>query len=119
MHQYGKVLHIYYNTVKIIMNYGFAKVAAAIPSLKVADCTYNTQQIENLINRAEEENTEIIVFPELCICGYTCQDLFGQQMLLQQCEKSLSKLIDFTRSRKIIVIIGMPIAKGALIDGSP
>ena len=97
------------------MNYGFAKVAAAIPSLKVADCTYNTQQIENLINRAEEENTEIIVFPELCICGYTCQDLFGQQMLLQQCEKSLSKLIDFTRSRKIIVIIGMPIAKGALL----
>ncbi|MDO5482672.1 MAG: NAD(+) synthase [Bacteroidaceae bacterium] len=97
------------------MNYGFAKVAAAIPSLKVADCTYNTQQIENLINRAEEENTEIIVFPELCICGYTCQDLFGQQMLLQQCEKSLSMLIDFTRSRKIIVIIGMPIAKGALL----
>ena len=97
------------------MNYGFAKVAAAIPSLKVADCTYNTQQIENLINRAEEEYTEIIVFPELCICGYTCQDLFGQQLLLQQCEKSLSKLIDFTRSRKIIVIIGMPIAKGALL----
>lgn len=97
------------------MNYGFVKVASAIPSLKVADCTYNTLQIENLICRAEEENTEIIVFPELSICGYTCQDLFGQQLLLQKCEESLSKLIDFTRSRQIIAIIGMPVAKGALL----
>ena len=97
------------------MNYGFVKVASAIPSLKVADCTYNTQQIENLICRAEEENTEIIVFPELSICGYTCQDLFGQQLLLQKCEESLSKLIDFTRSRQIIAIIGMPVAQGALL----
>ena len=97
------------------MNYGFVKVASAIPSLKVADCTHNTQQIENLICRAEEENTEIIVFPELSICGYTCQDLFGQQLLLQKCEESLSKLIDFTRSRQIIAIIGMPVAQGALL----
>ena len=97
------------------MNYGFVKVASAIPSLKVADCTYNTLQIENLICRAEEENTEIIVFPELRICGYTCQDLFGQQLLLQKCEESLSKLIDFTRSRQIIAIIGMPVAQGALL----
>ena len=97
------------------MNYGFVKVASAIPSLKVADCTYNTLQIENLICRAEEENTEIIVFPELSICGYTCQDLFGQQLLLQKCEESLSKLIDFTRSRQIIAIIGMPVAQGALL----
>ena len=92
------------------MNYGFVKVASAIPSLKVADCTYNIQQIESLIVQAE-----IIAFPELCISGYTCQDLFGQQLLLEKCEESLFKLLDFTRSLQIIAIVGMPIMVGGLL----
>jgi NAD+ synthase (glutamine-hydrolysing) len=58
------------------MNYGYIKVASAIPSLKVADCTYNIQQIESLIVQAEGKGVEIIAFPELCISGYSCQDLF-------------------------------------------
>lgn len=97
------------------MNYGFVKVATAIPSLKVADCTYNTQQIESLIVQAEGKGVEIIVFPELSISGYTCQDLFGQQLLLEKCEESLFKLLDFTRSLQIISIVGMPVMVGSLL----
>lgn len=97
------------------MNYGFVKVASAIPSLKVADCTYNIQQIESLIVQAEGKGVEIIAFPELCISGYTCQDLFGQQLLLEKCEESLFKLLDFTRSLQIIAIVGMPIMVGGLL----
>jgi len=59
------------------MNYGFVKVAAAVPPVKVADCQYNTEQIEKMINEAEEKGVQIIAFPELCITGYTCADLFA------------------------------------------
>ena len=97
------------------MNYGFVKVASAIPSLKVADCSYNIQQIESLIVQAEGKGVEIIVFPELCISGYSCQDLFGQQLLLEKCEESLFKLLDFTRSLQIIAIVGMPVMVGGLL----
>lgn len=97
------------------MNFGFVKVASAIPSLKVADCTYNTQQIESLIIQAEGKGVEIICFPELCICGYTCADLFAQQLLLENCEESLFKLLDFTRSLNIITIVGAPVAVGGLL----
>ena len=99
------------------MNYGFVKVASAIPSLKVADCTYNIQQIESLIVQAEGKGVEIIAFPELCVSGYTCQDLFGQQLLLEKCEESLFKLLDFTRSLQIISIVGMPVmVSGVLMN---
>lgn len=97
------------------MNYGFVKVASAIPSLKVADCSYNIQQIESLIIQAEGKGVEIIAFPELCISGYTCQDLFGQQLLLEKCEESLFKLLDFTRSLQIISLVGMPVVVGGLL----
>ena len=60
------------------MKYGFIKVAAAIPVVRVADTEFNVQQIEELITQAEEKSVEIVVFPELCLTGYTCQDLFRQ-----------------------------------------
>lgn len=91
------------------MNYGFIKVASAIPSLKVADCDYNEKQIESLILQAEGKGAEVIVFPELCITGYTCQDLFAQQLLLDRAEEALYHILDITRSLKIISIIGMPL----------
>ena len=97
------------------MNYGFVKVASAIPSLKVADCTYNIQQIESLIVQAEGKGVEIIVFPELSISGYSCGDLFGQQLLLEKCEESLFKLLDFTRSLQIVTLVGMPVMIGGLL----
>jgi NAD+ synthase (glutamine-hydrolysing) len=63
------------------MDYGFVKVASAIPTIKVADCDYNEKQIENLVVQAEGKGVEIICFPELCITGYTCGDLFLQDKL--------------------------------------
>ena len=91
------------------MDYGFVKVASAIPTIKVADCDYNEKQIENLVVQAEGKGVEIICFPELCITGYTCGDLFSQQLLIDRSENALFKLLDFTRSLNIITIIGMPI----------
>lgn len=97
------------------MKHGFITVAAAIPSVKVADCDYNEKQLENLIAQAEGKGVEIIVFPELCITGYTCQDLFGQQLLLEEAEKAVLKLLDFTRSLDIIAIVGLPVICGDLL----
>ena len=97
------------------MKHGFITVAAAIPSVKVADCDYNEKQLESLIVQAEGKGVEIIVFPELCITGYTCQDLFGQQLLLEEAEKAVLKLLDFTRSLDIIAIVGLPVVCGDLL----
>lgn len=97
------------------MQNGFIKVAAAIPSVKVADCSYNVQQIESLIAMAEGKGVEVIVFPELCITGYTCQDLFKQTLLLEQAETSVLMLLDFTRKLDIISIVGLPVVVGDLL----
>lgn len=97
------------------MQNGFVKVAAAIPAVKVADCEYNTLQIENIIAKAEGKGVEIIVFPELCITGYSCQDIFRQSLLLEQVESSTLMLLDFTRNLDIICIIGLPVVVGNLL----
>lgn len=97
------------------MNYGFIKVASAIPHVKVGDCQYNLQEIEQMIARAEGMGVEIIVFPELCLTGYTCQDLFRQQLLLDAAEQSVLMLLDFTRQLDIIAIVGMPLQAGNLM----
>ncbi len=97
------------------MNHGFVKVAAAIPSMRVADCDYNEKQIENLIIQAEGKGVEIICFPKLCITGATCGDLINNQTLLDNSEIALFKLLDFTRSLNIIAIIGMPVQVNSLL----
>lgn len=97
------------------MQHGYIKVAAAVPSVKVADCAYNTQQIESLIAQAEGRGVEIIVFPELSITGYTCQDLFRQSLLIDQAEASVLKLLDFTRQLDIISIVGLPVVMGDVL----
>lgn len=97
------------------MNYGFIKVASAVPSVKVADCKYNVEQIEQQIILAEGQGVEIIVFPELSLTGYTCQDLFRQNLLLETTENAMLMLLDFTRQLNIISIVGLPIAVGDLL----
>lgn len=97
------------------MEYGFIKVATAIPSVKVGDVKFNTRQIESQIALAEGQGVEIIVFPELCITGYTCQDLFLQQMLLESTETAMMMLLDFTRQLDIISIVGLPVVVGDLL----
>lgn len=99
------------------MNYGFVKVASAIPNVRVADCRYNILQIESLIIQAEGKGVEIICFPELSVTAYTCGDLFAQQLLLDEAEMALYSLLDFTRSLNIISIIGVPLAyRGTLLN---
>lgn len=97
------------------MQHGFIKVAAAIPPVKVADCEYNILQIENIVAQAEGKGVEIIVFPELCVTGYTCQDLFRQTILLEKAETAILMLLDFTRNLDIITIVGVPVAVGGAL----
>ena len=97
------------------MKYGFVKVAAAVPAVKVADVDYNIQQIESVIAQAEGRGIEVIVFPELCITGYTCQDLFKEQLLLDRAESGIITLLDFTRKLDIISIVGLPVVINGLL----
>ena len=97
------------------MNYGFVKVAAAVSAVKVADVDYNVQQIESIIAQAEGRGVEVIVFPELCITGYTCQDLFKEQLLLDRAENAIITLLDFTRKLNIISIVGLPVIINGLL----
>ena len=97
------------------MDYGFIKVASAIPSVKVGDVNYNTQQIEKLVSKAENQGVEIIVFPELAITSYTCQDLFRQDLLLNSTEEAIQSLLIFTQQLDIIVVVGAPIVVGNLL----
>ena len=97
------------------MKYGFVKVAAAVPAVKVADVEYNVQQIESLIAQAEGRGVEVIVFPELCITGYSCQDLFKEQLLLDRAESAILTLLDFTRKLDIISIVGLPVVINGLL----
>ena len=91
------------------MNYGYVKVAAAVPPVKVGDCKFNVEQIESLIIQANNQGVEIMVLPELSITAYTCGDLFFQKLLLDEAEMALIGLLNFTRSMNIITIIGLPV----------
>ena len=97
------------------MKYGFVNVAAAVPTVKVADVDYNVQQVESLIAQAEGRGVEVIVFPELCITGYTCQDLFKEQLLLDRAEQGVIMLLDFTRKLDVISIVGAPVVINGLL----
>ena len=97
------------------MKNGLIKVAAAIPAVKVADTKFNLIETEKQIAVAEGQGVEIIVFPELSMAGYTCQDLFQQQLLLDDTEQAVIDLLEFTRQLDITVIVGAPVAVGALL----
>lgn len=90
-------------------NYGFVRFAAATPSLRVADCQYNTDEILKMIVDAENEGVSAIVFPELCITGYTCGDLFLDNTLLKESKKNLSRILDVTRQLSMVIVVGMPL----------
>ena len=90
-------------------NFGFVRVAAAVPMMRVADCSYNVEQVKQQITEAIEEGVEIICFPELTLTGYTCGDLFFTQRLQQNTLKGLEDVCDFTREKPIIVLIGAPL----------
>lgn len=93
------------------MKYGFVKVAAATPEIKVADCIYNREQIVGMIKECEEEKAKLVVFPELCITGYTCGDLFLQETLLATALEQLQRIKESTKELEITVVVGLPMMK--------
>ncbi len=94
---------------------GFVKVAAAVPRVSVADCKQNIAAMQSLMARAEGMGVEIICFPELSITGYTCGDLFHQQLLLEEAEMALLKLVEFSHALNITAIVGVPLQKEGLV----
>lgn len=95
------------------MKQGFIKVAAATPDIRVADVWHNCEEICLKMKEAEKEGAKIIVFPELCLTGYTCGDLFTQDILLKETKKAIRKIANETRSTGCLVFVGMPLA----VDG--
>lgn len=97
------------------MDYGFVRVAAAIPSVKVADVKHNIEKIKRQIEEAEQQGVQVVVFPELCVTGYTCQDLFAQRLLVEEAEKGICNLIEFSRGKRVTIIVGIPVDTGKLL----
>ena len=97
------------------MQHGYIKVAAAIPAVKVADCHFNAEQTEQQIKQANEQGAEIVVFPELGITGYTCQDLFTQQLLIEQAEQAVGSLLENTKTLDVIAVVGVPVAVDSIL----
>ncbi|MHB9095725.1 MAG: nitrilase-related carbon-nitrogen hydrolase, partial [Eubacteriales bacterium] len=89
--------------------FGFIKAAAASPRLKVADLEYNVKEIEGLIRESDSLGTAVIVFPELCLTGYTCADLFGQRLLLDKSLDCLAGLLDKTTDCDVLAVVGIPL----------
>lgn len=92
------------------MKYGFIKIAAATPKIRVADCDYNSKQIIDLINEAYTNGASLILFPELCVTGYTCSDLFLQKTLIDSAENAVKEIIKATSKLDIVSVLGVPIA---------
>ena len=91
------------------MKHGFVKVAAATPDIRVADVAYNTEKIREDIAEACENGAKLLVFPELCVTGYTCGDLFTHDVLLEAARKALLGLAEFTADKDILVFVGVPL----------
>ena len=91
------------------MRNGFIRAAALLPRVKVADPGYNKERICELIRQAAEQGVKIMVFPELCITGYTCGDLFYQELLLREAKKALFEIAEMTRDLDAVVFVGLPV----------
>ena len=92
------------------MRHGFVKVAAATPDIRVADVAYNQEQICRLIDETASEGAKIVVFPELALTGYTCGDLFTQDVLLAQARKAICQVAAATEEKDALIFVGMPLA---------
>ena len=90
-------------------NFGYVRVAGAVPQMRVADCLFNAKEIKKQITEAVEEGVEVICFPELSLTGYTCADLFFTQKLQRDALTYLEEICNFTRNLPIIVLVGAPL----------
>ena len=99
------------------MKDGFIKVAACTPEIQVADVDFNVDKIISQLEKCREEGVKVAVFPELCITGYTCQDLFFQNALLDKAMKCVVKIAKTTADSDMLVAVGVPVrANGKLYN---
>ena len=91
------------------MKNGFVKVAAATPDIRVADVEFNAQNIINAMEEAQKNGAKILVFPELCVTGYTCSDLFDHSVLLKASRKALLEIAENTNDKDMLVFVGAPL----------
>ncbi len=90
-------------------NFEYMRVASAVPSLKIADPNFNVQKIAAISHKAAQEMVRVLVFPELSMTGYTCQDLFYQKTLIDECQEALSYLLEETKRLNILIALGIPV----------
>ena len=91
------------------MKNGFIKVAAARPAVCVADCKANLEAMKSIFAKALAENVKVLVYPELCVTGYTCADLFLSDVLLRSAREALIDFAEYTKDTDIVSIIGLPL----------
>ncbi len=96
-------------------NFGFVKVAAAVPAVKVADVAFNAAQMLVQLKQADKQGVRAVVFPELGLTGYTCGDLFLKPTLLDAAERELAKLLAQTKNLDIVFMAGLPVRAGAVL----
>jgi len=89
--------------------YGLIRAGVAVPYLEVANPSLNIEQMRNIIMKASARKVQVLLFPELCVTGYSAGDLFNQRLLLESAEKELFNLLHATRETKLLIAIGMPI----------
>lgn len=90
------------------MKQGFVKVAAATPNIRVADVEHNKKEICRLIDETVGNGAKIVVFPELCVTGYTCGDLFSQGILLEKSKAALQEIVAYTDGKDALIFVGLP-----------
>lgn len=95
------------------MKDGFFRIAAATPVIRIADCQHNSTAIIELMRQAEQQKVGVVVFPELCITGYTCGDLFRDSTLIEGAQEALTRILKETRDMQTIAVIGVPVALNA------
>ena len=96
----------------------YIRVASACPAIKVADINFNINEIISTIDKAAEVGTEIIVFPELSITGYTCGDLFRQRILIDTVNTAIDKICEYSakdKAKNMLIIVGAPIEVNATL----
>lgn len=95
------------------MNDGFFRAAAATPAIRVADTEYNKHAILDLMREAEQKGVGAVVFPELCLTGYTCGDLFRSQTLIAGAQRALCEIIEKSKNMNLLAVVGLPVPAGA------
>ena len=97
------------DTQDISKDFGFVRVAAAVPVVSVANPRKNVERICGLIDKAEKSQVSIVTFPELSVTGYTCADLFGQELLITEAENAVAKIAAHSVGKNVAAVVGAPV----------